>query len=69
MRSSSISFADTYQLLAPESISALLLIPLTSMMTTGNRPSPVWFVVKANPCAGGWLAWLVGFGVSQIDVW
>ena len=51
-RSNSISFADTYELPAPESISAQHLISLTSITITGKRPSPVWFVVKATPLAG-----------------
>ena len=51
-RSNSISFADTYELPVPESISARHLIPLTLITITGNRPSPVWFAVKATPLAG-----------------
>ena len=51
-RSNSISFTDTYELPAPESISAQHLIPLTSNTITGNRPLQVWFVVKATPLAG-----------------
>ena len=38
LESSSISCADTYELLAPESINAPRLIPLTSMRTTGTGP-------------------------------
>ena len=59
-----------YELPAPESINARHFISLTSTTMTGNRPSPIWFVVKATPLVTvvELLASLVGCTVSQIEV-
>ena len=59
-----------YELPAPESINARHFIQLTSTTITGNRPSPIWFVVKATPLVDDieLLTPPVGCAASQIDL-
>jgi len=69
MQSSLISFVDMDELPAPESMSARHLMPLTSITMTGNKPSPIWFVVKATALSGVGLLIDSCAGISQMDVW
>lgn len=64
MRSSSISFADTYEFSVLESMSVRYLMLLIFSTMIGNKFFLIWFVVKAIFFVG--VGWLIGFwaGIS-----
>ena len=59
----SMTFADTYELPAPVSMSARVVIPSTFTNTTGNTPSPTPLAVNTTFVLSS------SCGLSHIDVW